>query len=29
LLVHGAFELLDRWLMPAGLREAQSQPASI
>ena len=29
LLVHGAFELLDRWLMPAGLREAQSQPVSI
>ena len=28
LLVHGAFELLDRWLMPAGLRDAGSQSAS-
>ena len=29
LLVHGLFELLDRWLMPAGLRDAESRPASI
>ena len=28
LLVHGGFELLDRWLMPAGLRDEES-PASI
>ena len=29
LLVHGLFELLDRWLIPAGLRDAESRPASI
>jgi osmoprotectant transport system permease protein len=29
LLVHGAFELLDRWLLPEGLREPASQSAPI
>ena len=27
LLVHGAFELLDRWLIPAGLRHAETRSA--
>ena len=29
LLVHGGFEVLDRWLMPAGLRDGEDRLASV